>query len=930
MFLFFCLLIAHFSGVENAHEVNDGSSLRNFMSGIVSDPGNSLASWRSPGVHFCDWLGIKCNNVSGKVIKIRLSRKSLGGTISPALGNLSALKVLDLSENFFVGHIPKELGCLVQLEKLSLYWNLLEGKIPSELSSLHNLRHLDMGSNRLKGVIPPSLFCNSSSSLKNVDLSNNSLVGQIPLSNECVLYKLRHLLVWSNQLVGQVPPALSNCTELRWLDLGFNELSGELPSKIVGNWPYLQYLYLSSNGFVSHNGNTNLEPFFTSLVNLSNLQVLELDGNYLGGKLPHIVGGLPTSLMQLHLDENLIYGSIPPDIANLVNLTLLNLSSNQLNGSIPPNLSLMSRLERVFLSNNSLSGEIPSTLGDIQHLGLLDLSRNWLSGSIPDNFGNLLQLRRLLLYHNQLSGTIPPSLGKCVNLETLDLSRNKISGVIPTEVAALTSLKLYLNLSSNNLTGPLPLELSKMGMVLAIDLSRNNLSGRIPLQFESCIALEYLNLSGSVSIEGAFSSLTIDSFQGNDGLCGSVKGLHSCHKKHSHHLILLLILVLLFVLLFGTPMFCMFRFNSGVRKRLAISSMWNLECEEERKELNYPRISHKQLVEATGGFNASSLIGSGQFGKVYKGVLQDNTRIAVKVLNVTSASDISGSFKRECQILKKTRHRNLIRIIKICSKSEFKALVLPLMPNGSLERHLYPSTDLSQRLDLVQLVRICSDVAEGMAYLHHYSPVKVVHCDLKPSNILLDDDMTALVTDFGISRLVKCDESNPSNNTTSISSTQGLLLGSIGYIAPEYGMGKHASTKGDVYSIGVVLLEIVTCRPPTDVLIHEGSSLHDWVKRQYPHKLEAIVKQALQRYFPLSLSPVQHNKIWQDVIMELIELGLICTQNNPSMRPTMLDVALELGRLKDFLSNPSLHMIEEVTHKDDPFYCEDNLITKQH
>ncbi|KAI9117678.1 hypothetical protein K1719_011844 [Acacia pycnantha] len=973
MFLIFCLVVFRFGGVyggeENAHKVNDESSLRSFMSGIVSDPENSLATWRASGVPFCNWSGIVCNNVSGKVTEIHLGRRSLGGTISPAIGNLSDLKILDLSENFFVGHIPKELGSLIRLEKLSLYWNFLEGKIPSELGSLQNLSHLDIGSNRLGGVIPPSLFCNLSSSLTNLDLSNNSLVGQIPLNNECVLHELKHLLVWSNHFVGQVPLALSNSTKLKWVDLGSNRLSGELPSEIVGSWPYIQFLYLSSNGFVAHNGNTNLEPFFASLVNLSNLQNLELDGNYLGGQLPHIIGDLPTSLMQLHLEDNLIHGSIPSDIAKLFNLTLLNLSNNQLNGSIPPNLSLMSELERVFLSNNSLSGEIPSTLGQIPHLGLLDLTRNKLSGSIPDNFANLSQLRRLLLYDNQLSGTIPPSLGKCVNLDILDLSHNKISGVIPSEVAALSNLKLYLNLSNNKLDGPLPLELSKMDMVLAIDLSMNNLSGRIPPQFESCIALEYLNLSGnslegplphslgqllyirtldvslnrltgeipqslqlsstlkelnfsfnkfsgSVSIEGAFSSLTADSFLGNDGLCGSVNGLPSCHKKHNDHLILLLILVLLF----GTSMFCMFRLNTGVRKRLAIASMGNLKREEERKELNYPRISHKQLIEATGGFNASNLIGSGRFGKVYKGVLQDNTRIAVKVLNSSTADDISGSFKRECQILKKTRHRNLMRIIKVCSKPEFKALVLPLMPNGSLERHLYPSSGLSQRLDLVQLVRISSDVAEGMAYLHHYSPVKVVHCDLKPSNILLDDDMTALVTDFGISRLLKCDESNPSNNSTSFSSTQGLLVGSIGYIAPEYGMGKHASTEGDVYSVGVILLEIVTSRPPTDVLIHEGSSLHEWVKRQYPHKLEAIVKQALERYFPLSLPPLQHKRIWQDVIMELIELGLICTQNNPAMRPSMLDVALELGRLKDYLSNPSLHMIEEVN-------CKDNILS---
>ncbi|KAK7327775.1 hypothetical protein VNO77_21866 [Canavalia gladiata] len=966
MVLFLHLTIIHSGvcGLANVTLVNEKNSLVSFMSGIVSDPKNVLKSWKSPGVHVCNWYGVRCNGASDSIIELALNGSSLGGTISPALANLSSLQILDLSENFFVGQIPKELGYLIQLQQLSLSWNFLHGKIPSELGSLHNLNYINMGSNQLKGDIPPSLFCNGSSTLRYIDLSNNSLGGQIPLSNECILKELRFLLLWSNKLVGQVPLALSNSTELKWLDLESNRLSGELPSTIVSNWPQLQFLYLSYNDFVSHDGNTNLEPFFSSLRNLSNMQELELAGNNLGGKLPHNIGDLPTSLLQLHLEDNLIYGSIPPTIANLVNLTLLNFSSNLLNGSIPPSLCQMKRLERIYLSNNSLFGEIPSILGGIQHLGLLDLSRNKLSGSIPDTFANLTQLRRLLLYDNHLSGAIPPSLGKCVNLEILDLSHNKVSGLIPKEVAALSSLKLYLNLSSNNLDGSLPLELSKMDMVLAIDLSMNNLSGRIPPQLESCIALEYLNLSGNslegplpdslghltyiqaldvssnkltgvipqslqlsstlkklnfsfnkfsgcVSNKGAFSSLTIASFLGNDALCGSVKGMQNCHKGRKYHLVLLLIPVLLF----GTPLLCMLGYpriiKPNVQKQLAIVNKGDLEDEdEETKELKYPRISYRQLIEATGGFSASSLIGSGRFGQVYKGVLQDNTRIAVKVLDTRTAGEISGSFRRECQILKKTKHRNLIRIITICSKKEFKALVLPLMPNGSLEKHLYPSHGSSQRLDMVQLVRICSDVAEGMAYLHHYSPVRVVHCDLKPSNILLDDDFTALVTDFGIARLVKCDENMPTSDSSSFSSTHGLLCGSLGYIAPEYGMGKHASTQGDVYSFGVLALEIVTGRRPTDVLIHEGSSLHEWVKRQYPHKLGNIIEQALHRYSHSSL-PSHRNKIGPDIILELIELGLLCTHQNPSTRPSMLDVAQEMGRLKDYLSDQSSLPIED-------------------
>ncbi|KAL2338547.1 hypothetical protein Fmac_012993 [Flemingia macrophylla] len=831
--VFLFLFLDTVLGKQKAAVVNGKTSLISFMSCIISDPQNALESWNTPGVHVCDWSGVRCNNASDMIIELDLSGRSLGGTISPALANISSLQILDLSGNFLVGHIPKELGYLVHLGELSLSGNFLEGHIPSEFGLLHNLYYLDLRNNHLEGEIPPSLFCNGTS-LSYVDLSNNSLAGQIPLNNECIYKELRYLLLWSNKLIGQVPLALSNSTKLKWLDLGLNTLSGELPSKIVHNWPRLQFLYLSHNNFASHDGNTNLQPFFASLVNLSCLQELEVAGNYLGGKLPHNVGDLPSSLKELHLEKNLISGSIPPFIANLFNLTFLKLSDNLLNGSIPPSLSHMNRLERLYLSNNSLSGEIPSTVGAIQHLGLLDLSGNKLSGPIPDSFANLSQLRRLLLYDNQISGTIPPSLGKCVNLEILDLSHNKLSGLIPAEVAALNSLKLYLNLSNNNLHGYLPLELGKMDMVLAIDVSRNNLSGSIPPQLGSCTALEYLNLSGNsfeghlpyslgqlvyiraldvssnqlsgeipeslklssalkelnfsfnkfsgnVSNNGAFSNLAIDSFLGNSGLCGPFKGMQRCHKKRSYRLVFLLIPVLLF----GTPLICMFlRYSmvtmSKVTRRFSIVSSGNFgHVEEGTEELKYPRISYSQLREATGGFSSSSLLGSGRFGQVYKGVLQDNTRVAVKVLD-TKAGEISSSFRRECQILKKIRHRNLIRIVTICCRPEFNALVFPLMPNGSLERHLYPS----QRLNVVELVRICSDVAEGMSYLHHYSPLKVVHCDLKPSNILLDEDMTALVTDFGISRLLHSDENTSTSNSASFSSTHGLLCGSVGYIAP--------------------------------------------------------------------------------------------------------------------------------------------------
>ncbi|PHT75255.1 putative leucine-rich repeat receptor-like serine/threonine-protein kinase [Capsicum annuum] len=972
-FLFLIMVFSMVLGQKNDQKLlNDSDSLVSFMSGIVSDPHHVLESWNSSNIHVCNWTGIVCDMKIKRVVELDLSHHSLRGKISPSLFDLTFLHILDLSGNLLEGSIPAELGRLLRLNQLSLSSNLLDGKIPNELGYLDELKYLDLGSNNLSGAIPVSLFCNCSASLQYMDLSNNSLSGEIPMDDHCALSGLKFLLLWSNELVGKVPRALSKSTKLEWLDLESNSFNGELPSDIVSKMPRLQFLYLSYNDFDSHRDNTDLTPFFASLVNSSNLQELELAGNNLGGVLPPIIGNISKNLAQIHLDDNLIYGPIPTQISSLGNLTLLNLSSNHLNGTIPRELCQMGKLERLYLSNNSLSGVIPSAFGNVSHLGLLDLSKNKLSGMIPDTFADLPQLRRLLLHDNYLSGTIPSSLGECVNLEILDLSHNRITGAIPSAVAGLSSLKLYLNLSSNHLHGPIPLELSKMDMVLAIDLSLNNLSANVPSQLGSCIALEYLNLSrnslegplpssigrlpylkefdvsfnvlsgeipqtfqasstlqnlnfsynhlsGNVTDTGAFSSLTISSFFGNSKLCGSVQGMKSCHRKRGRHFIITILLSLLI-----TPIFCVVGYplvlRSKFRSQFArFNNSKVIEDTEQgggvRKEQKYPRISRTQLIEATGGFSSSSLIGAGRYGRVYKGMLKNNMSIAVKVIDTKGGGEISGSFKRECQILKRTRHRNLIRIITTCSRPDFKALVFPLMPNGSLENHLYPSHGLRHQLDLAQLVSICSDVAEGVAYLHHFSPVKVVHCDLKPSNILLDYNMTALVTDFGISRLVKAVEenTNPVDESVTYNSTDGLLCGSIGYIAPEYGMGRRASTKGDVYSYGVLLLEIVTGKRPTDVLFQQGSSLHEWVKRQYTHKLEAMIDDTLQRCRVTCTTTVQQldSNLWRDIVYELIELGLMCTQYNPSTRPTMLDVALEIGRLKQYLSSPSNIVTEE-------------------
>jgi Leucine-rich repeat (LRR) protein len=818
---------------------DDRSALLAFLSGVSTDPGGALADWgRSPG--FCNWTGVACGRGpvgTRRVTQLVLSGRGIGGVISPVLGRMSFLTVLDLSSNAFAGKIPAELGALSRLTQLSLTSNFLEGAIPAGIGLLRELYFLDLSGNRLSGGIPKTLFCNCSA-LQYMDLANNSLAGDIPYAGECRLPSLRYLLLWSNDLSGPIPPALSNSAMLEWVDFESNYLAGELPSKVFDRLPRLQYLYLSYNNLSSHDGNTNLDPFFRSLTNCTRLQELELAGNGLGGRLPPFIGELSRGFRQIHLEDNAISGSIPPNISGLVNLTYLNLSNNLLNGSIPPDLSRMRRLERLYLSNNLLSGEIPRSIGELPHLGLLDLSGNRLAGIIPDTFSNLTQLRRLMLHHNRLAGVIPPSLGECQNLEILDLSYNGLQGEIPAHVAAMNSLKIYLNLSNNHLEGPIPIELSKMDMILALDLSSNELSGAIPSQLGSCVALEYLNLSdnalrgvlptavaalpflevidvsrnglsgalpeplqvstslrdadfsynnfsGVVPRAGVLANLSAAAFRGNPRLCGAgnILGIAVCGARRAGRRHAMLPAVVGIIAAVCVMLVCAAWCRSMANVRRTRQSTW-LVGVQEHAEREHPRISYRELSDATGGFAESSVIGAGRFGRVYEGTLPGGVRVAVKVLVEPKGGvdgEVSVSFRRECEALRRTRHKNLIRVITTCSTASFNAFVLPLMPHGSLEAHLYPHGDVGGGLGFGQLVSIASDVAEGMAYLHHYAAARVVHCDLKPSNVLLDEGMRAVVSDFGIARLVAGVDGDASS-THSI--TTGLLQGSVGYMAP--------------------------------------------------------------------------------------------------------------------------------------------------
>ncbi|KAG6729637.1 hypothetical protein I3842_01G039300 [Carya illinoinensis] len=846
-------------------------------------------------------------NNCGELVNLAVSYNKFHGSISKALiGSLQKLETLALGSNNFTGIIPSTICNLSWLQIFAIEKNHIQGSIPTDLWQLQKLYALYLGMNNFKGEVPQKIF--NLSSLQHISFEQNSLSGYLPspdMGQSCP--NLEEIILGGNKLNGHIPSYLSNCSKLIKVDFSENLLSGPIP-KSLGNLKYLQQLSLVGNNLIGGEAKDHKEPnFISSLSNCRFLTSLYLSHNPLDITIPDSIQNFSASFQIFVAHNCQIRGHIPMGMGFLKGLIWLNLGGNNLTGNIPFTFGGLERLQRLHLYSNKIEGLILEEICQLRNLGELDLSNNRISGVIPNCISKLSLLQRLYLSSNVLESSIPiniwglenllsldlssNSLGghlssnmtKLDTLEHLNLSRNQITGEIPSIIGEFESLD-YLDFSNNSLQGGIPQSFGNLKGLDILNLSYNNLSGAIPKSLETLPYLKYLNLSfnklvGEIPSGGHFLNFTAESFSGNSALCGNpIFGVPPCptiptyqQSKMKSILLKCILPVIASIIIFIMLVYLLRRHRkSNMEIPTSLNALPTLE---------HRMISYQELCQGTNNFCESNLLGVGGFGSVYKGILSDRTIVAVKVLSL----QLSGAFKSfdtECKVLRTIRHRNLVKVITTCTNLEFRALVLEYMSNDNLEKWLYSH---NYCLDLLQRINIMVDVASALDYLHHGQSKSILHCDLKPTNILLDEGMVAHVGDFGIAKIL----------VENKDATHTKTLGTIGYIAPEYGFEGKVSIKTDVYSYGITLLEMITRKKPTDDMFIGGFTLRQLVNASIPDRMMEVVDEGLLR-----IEDGRDTIALQSILSSIMDLGLRCSEELPDTRMDIKDVLVKLNKIK--------------------------------
>ncbi|KAH9617907.1 hypothetical protein KSS87_015606 [Heliosperma pusillum] len=806
----------------------------------------------------------------------QLKGLNLTGVLPEEFGNLSHLQEITLMGNLNTGPIPDEIGQITTLEQLVLEDNGFTGPIPRSLGNLKNLQRLVLSANFFTGTIPDTL----------VNLKN-----------------LKELKLNGNKISGKIPSFIGTLTNLTKLDIQGTSMKGPIPST------------------------------FSSLTNLLTLRISDLDANSIS--FPNVRD--MTSLNYLILRNCSITGSIPDYVQNLVELKLLDLSFNRLSGPISERLNRLTHLAYLFLTNNSLSGPLPDWIIDDKYY--VDVSYNNFNGSSPVtrpqtnvNLVASYSPMKTKLYDLRFSVSwymmkdLPCSQkpqyhslfincgGSNMTFERKEYEADTSYGGPSTFYAsgeqwAYSSTGSFVNTNDAHF--------------YAVDTSNGNVTGIYQTARLSPLSLKYYGLcllKGSYTVRLHFAEIMYFSSLGRRFFDVSIQGnvrlkdFDIAATAGGHHkptwkefkdvyvngstleislywsgqgTINVPIRGAYGPLISGITVTPNFKIRKGL-SGVAIAGIVLAFCaililflailrvtgyvggrndeNEEFRRLGTAYFSLRQIKAATNNFSIRNKIGEGGFGPVYKGVVADGKAIAVKQLSSKSKQG-NREFVNEIGMISALQHPNLVKLYGCCIEGKELLLVYEYMENNSLARALFGQENQKLALDWRTRKKICLGIARGLTYLHEESRLKIVHRDIKATNVLLDKDLNAKISDFGLAKL-------DVEENTHISTR---IAGTIGYMAPEYAMRGYLTDKADVYSYGVVVLEIVSGMSNTSYKPkQEFVYLLDW----------AYVLQERGSLLEL-VDPSLGESYSEEEAQRLLNLALLCTNPSPSLRPSM-------------------------------------------
>ncbi|KAJ7944829.1 Leucine-rich receptor-like protein kinase family protein [Quillaja saponaria] len=849
--------------------------LLQFKGNVTDDPYNSLISWVVSHNPCENFGGVSCNS-EGFVERIVLWNTSLAGVLSPALSGLKSLRILTLFGNHFSGNIPQEYADIHSLWKINLSSNALSGSIPEFIGDLPNIRFLDLSKNGFRGEIPSGLFkyCYKT---KFISLSHNTLSGSIP-SSFVNCSNLEGFDFSFNNLSGGIPQGMCDIPILSFMSLRSNMLSGRVQKQIFA-CQSLKHLDLSSNLF------SGSAPF--DIVSFQNLTYFNLSHNGFGGEIPEI-STCSERLEFFDASGNDLDGEIPSSIIRCRNLKVLNLELNSLNGSIPVGFRDLESLLALKLGNNSISGTIPEELGNIEPLQVLNLRNLNLAGEIPNDLSNCRFLLELDVSGNALEGVIPRNLYNMTYLEFLDLHQNHLNGSIPPRLGNLSKIQ-YLDLSHNSLSGSIPFSLGNLKMLTHFNISFNNLSGTIPS-------------TANIQVFGS------SAFINNSFLCGAPldtpclangnRPTSTSRKTKRLSVSAIVAIVAAAVILTGVCLVSVMNIRARRRKKeeetLVVEST-PLGSTDSNVIIGKLVLFSKSLPSKYEDWEAGTkalldkecLIGGGSIGTVYRANFEGGVSIAVKKLETLGRIRNQDEFEHEIGRMGNLPHPNLVALQGYYWSSTMQLILSEFVPNGNLYDNLhglsYPGTSTSggnSELYWSRRFQIALGTARALAYLHHDCRPPILHLNIKSTNILLDGKYEAKLSDYGLMKLLP------------ILDNYGLTKfhNAVGYVAPELAQSLRLSEKCDVYSFGVILLELVTGRKPVESpTANEVVVLCEYVRR-------LLERGSASACFDRSLRGFAENEL-----IQVMRLGLICTSEDASRRPSMAEVVQVLESIRNGL-----------------------------